>query len=752
MIEQEKEDGLYLLSLEVCTECTENGANIYRCNKCGAPLCRHHVRTHVCSSPNLGLRGAQSPRRIGASISEDAWNKLLKRERSYEVKIQSDLTFMVKFPWYPFTQLNAWIPVRRPHYKGGLERSRSLNVEELFSYLEKETDGVQYDRKFFYDAYVEEQFNIWNLHWKKLNGYWDHKRTHRPTKFELKFPQIASNDLEILRKAGCKIVYEKRAREKLKKLRKTAHKNFVIKVKTTEGRLQVRWNDQFNTWFHTLLTIFVKYMAIRAEDDPEADYIPCIKQTGPQSIEIDYWATFRADLFWRIINQTIKDSKNPPLFDLQYKPFTPHLKKWNEPIEKVYTLRSYQEQGIQEWVENKYFGTIQLPTGAGKTLIGIDAIQKIQERTLILVPNLALVGQWTTQLRRFLSLPVERIGIFTGEKKTFRQYPIVISTYQLLSQYLQDFHAFQKQSANDVTRDKLLVEDTIGFFTHKFGLLIADEAHHSQAETFRHIAFDLEIPRRMALSATIEKSVHSSLVVATLGPIIYKVGYGLLAREGYIAPIYYKRVHVPLTEEEKGILIKEGKKAYGRVSREAYNKFVAIRELLKSPETSQTLIFTSRINHAMKIHSFLKTYGIENTVLTGETIVNDRELNQLLHEFRQGNIQTLVLVKMLNEGFDAPADTIIVVSGTRNRREQIQRFGRATRPGKTAKLIELIVEPLELGYELEVAQARDISDVIEPHVQDTLLSSKEKERLDAVMAGLKQSFFKERREEIIQYP
>jgi superfamily II DNA or RNA helicase len=327
-----------------------------------------------------------------------------------------------------------------------------------------------------------------------------------------------------------------------------------------------------------------------------------------------------------------------------------------------------------------------------------------------------------------------------------------VSTYQLLSQYLQDFHAFQRESVNGVTRDKLLVEDTIGFFTHRFGLLIADEAHHSQAETFRQIAFDLEIPRRMALSATIEKSVHSSLVVATLGPIIYKVGYGLLAREGYIAPIYYKRIHIPLTEEEKGILIKEGKKAYGKVSREAYNKLVAIRDLIKSPETSQTLVFTSRINHAMKIHSFLKTYGIKNTVLTGETIVNDRELNQLLQEFRQGNIQTLVLVKMLNEGFDAPADTIIVVSGTRNRREQIQRFGRATRPGKTAKLIELIVEPLELDYELDVAQARDISDVIEPHVQDTLLTAKEKEKLDTVMDGLKHAFFKERKEEIIQYP
>ncbi|MFX0183919.1 MAG: DEAD/DEAH box helicase family protein [Candidatus Hodarchaeota archaeon] len=740
------------MSLEVCEECTDSGASIYRCNKCGAPLCRHHIRTHVCSSPSLGLRGEQSPRREGAHISEKAWKQLLKKQRVYNVKIQSDLNFLVEFPWFPFTKLNAWVPVRRPHYKGGLERSRSLNIEELFTYLEKEKDSVQYDRKFFYDPYVEEQFNIWQRNWKKMNGYWEHKRTHRPTKFELKFPQLASEDLEILRKAGCKIHFATGAKQKLKKLEKSTHKKFMIKVQTVDERLRIVWNDDFNTWFHTLFNVFIRYMAVRSEDDPEADYIDCIRQIGPQEIEIDYWAAFRANHFWRIVKETIKKSKTLPLFDLQYQPFKPPSKKWNIKIEEIYTLRSYQEKGIEKWIKNRYFGTIQLPTGAGKTLLGIDAISRIQERTLILVPNLALVDQWTTQIRRFLSIPVERIGIFNGQKKAFREFPVVISTYQLLSQYLQDFHAIEKKQTDEVTRDKITVLDTIGFFTHKFGLVIADEAHHIQAETFRQIAVDLEIPRRMALSATIEKSVNSSLVIATMGPIIHKVSYGLLAREGYIAPIYFKRIQIPLTAEEKGLLKKKGKKAYGKVSREAYNKLIAIHKLLKSPITSQTLIFTSRIKHAMKIHSFLKDKGIENTVLTGHTVVNDRELNQILDQFRNGKIHTLVLVKMLNEGFDAPADTIIVVSGTRNRREQIQRFGRATRPGKVAKLFELIIEPLELDYEYEVSKARDISDIIEPHVQDILLPVDEKEEIDDLVAGLKRSFFKSEKEEILQYP
>ena len=438
-----------------------------------------------------------------------------------------------------------------------------------------------------------------------------------------------------------------------------------------------------------------------------------------------------------MVAKDLNESDTAPLFKLEYKRYEHPQRVWKTDTQENYTLRSYQQVGIDKWFENEQFGTIQLPTGAGKTLIGIDAIRKIEQRTLILVPNLALVDQWVDQIGNFIGVKPAQIGIFTGQKKAFRKYPIVISTFQLLAQYLQDFHALKQEELDKVSRDKLLVEDTIGFFTEKFGLLIADESHHIQAETFRNIAVDLEIPRRMALSATIEKTLHSSLVVATMGPIIHKVSYGLLAREGFIAPIYSERIHIPLTSEEKGIMDRKGKSSHGIIAREARNKLFAVWKLLQSPLTSQTLIFTSRIKHAKEIHSFLKDRKITSTLLTGDTVLNDKEFNILLEKFRQKEINTLVLVKMLNEGFDAPADTIIIVSGTRNRREQIQRIGRATRPGKVAKVFELVIDPLEMEYEHEVAEARSIEDVIEPHVQDLLLPRDEKRALNNLVDDIK---------------
>ncbi|MHA2326818.1 MAG: DEAD/DEAH box helicase family protein, partial [Promethearchaeota archaeon] len=396
----------------------------------------------------------------GASIKEEAWdNYQISQKQKYKITIQEDLSFMVDFPWYPFTLINAWIPIRRSHYKR--ERSRDLNIEDIFEYLKKEEDSEEYDRKFFFPSWVEEHYRIWTRNWRKLNGYWDHKSTHRPTKFILQFPQLIMEDIEILKRAGVEVIFSDGVKEKLGELQETGINDYLIEVETVTDKLRVRWNKKFNTWFHSIFTVFVRYMAIRSEDDLNSDYLPCVTQIGEREIEVAYWAAFRANHFWRIVEKCVKNSKTATLFKLDYQLYQLPEKKWKTDTQENYELRSYQKTAIDKWFENQQFGTIQLPTGAGKTLIGIHAIRKVQQRTLILVPNLALVDQWVDQIGKFINIKPAQIGIFTGQKKAFRKYPVVISTFQLLAQYLQDFHALEQKQVDKVSRDKILVEDTI---------------------------------------------------------------------------------------------------------------------------------------------------------------------------------------------------------------------------------------------------------------------------------------------------
>ena len=56
--------------------------------------------------------------------------------------------------------------------------------------------------------------------------------------------------------------------------------------------------------------------------------------------------------------------------------------------------RSYQRQALTAWHEHQGRGVVVLPTGAGKTVVALMAIEHLAARTLIVVPTLELLTQW----------------------------------------------------------------------------------------------------------------------------------------------------------------------------------------------------------------------------------------------------------------------------------------------------------------------------------------------------------------------
>ena len=66
-------------------------------------------------------------------------------------------------------------------------------------------------------------------------------------------------------------------------------------------------------------------------------------------------------------------------------------------------LRDYQKTAIERWTKSLMRGFIVLPTGAGKTLVGIKAIEKVNAATLIIVPTIDLMEQWTENLSNILN-------------------------------------------------------------------------------------------------------------------------------------------------------------------------------------------------------------------------------------------------------------------------------------------------------------------------------------------------------------
>lgn len=66
------------------------------------------------------------------------------------------------------------------------------------------------------------------------------------------------------------------------------------------------------------------------------------------------------------------------------------------------------------------YGTIVLPCGSGKTIVGMEIMSRLSTRTLILTTNVAAVHQWIAEIRDKTDLSADQVGEYTGEKKEIK--------------------------------------------------------------------------------------------------------------------------------------------------------------------------------------------------------------------------------------------------------------------------------------------------------------------------------------------
>ncbi|MFQ5795235.1 MAG: DEAD/DEAH box helicase [Candidatus Bipolaricaulia bacterium] len=362
----------------------------------------------------------------------------------------------------------------------------------------------------------------------------------------------------------------------------------------------------------------------------------------------------------------------------------------------VIELRDYQQEALERWLtDGQGRGTVELPTGAGKTIIALGAIARLKCATFIVVPTLDLVEQW----KRVLSQSgFEPIGELTGQEKQLEA--ITVATYD--SAYI---HA-----------DK---------FGNRFPLIVFDEVHHLPSPGYRHIAEFFASPYRLGLTATYEREDDLHEVLSELlGGVIFEVHVEELAGT-HLSRYALERIYVDLTPEERedydkaqdvfqGYLKKRririrhprdfeklvyrsgGDSEAWRAIRarhqavqiafNAKHKLDALRTLLDTHRGDRIIIFT-RFNDL--VYRISQEFFIPCiTYKTGR-----EERREVLEGFRDGVYPAIASSQVLDEGVDVPeANVGILLSGTGSSREFIQRLGRLLRPreGKQAILYEIV--------------------------------------------------------------
>lgn len=83
-------------------------------------------------------------------------------------------------------------------------------------------------------------------------------------------------------------------------------------------------------------------------------------------------------------------------------------------------LRDYQVEAADAFEGTDGLGgsgVLVLPCGAGKTVIGMAVMERLQCEVLILTSNTTSVRQWIEELKQKTDIPADSIGEYSGQKK-----------------------------------------------------------------------------------------------------------------------------------------------------------------------------------------------------------------------------------------------------------------------------------------------------------------------------------------------
>lgn len=359
---------------------------------------------------------------------------------------------------------------------------------------------------------------------------------------------------------------------------------------------------------------------------------------------------------------------------------------------RPFVLREYQRQAVEAFHAGGSLrggsGVIVLPCGAGKTIVGMAAMAKLNKKTLVLTTSTTSVEQWRREILDKTELRPEDVAIYTGYEKNIA--PVTLATYQILTW----------------RPDKTAEFPHFGLFEkNNWGLVIYDEVHLLPAPVFR-VTAELQARRRLGLTATLVREDHrEGDVFSLIGPKKFDVPWRVLEKSGWIAQAICHEIRIAMPEIHRvEYAVAELKDKY-RIAAENPRKEHVVGQLLARHDGPNDRVIIIG-QYLKQLASIAELYKVP--IITGSTPNSEREA--LYNAFRSGVIRRLVLSKVGNFAVDLPdANCMIQISGSfGSRQEEAQRLGRILRPkalGETANFYSLVSRDTR---EMDFAQHRQL--------------------------------------------
>ncbi len=319
-------------------------------------------------------------------------------------------------------------------------------------------------------------------------------------------------------------------------------------------------------------------------------------------------------------------------------------------------LKDAQKPAIDA-ILGRRFGTIQSPTGSGKTVMGLYAIFARKQPALVVVHTTALLKQWVERAVQFLGIPEREIGII-GQGSRVVGPRLTIALVQTL----------RKCAADMVPR---------------IGHLVVDECHHTPASTFYESVAPFNSAYALGLSATHKRRDGlTPLIYWYIGPLVHEVARGTLIQAGdiiQVEPVIRETDFVPSPDIDptwqRAAMLKE-------LCEDERRNCGILADVVLESNYGPCIVLTDRKAHADVLARMISETGVKCEACHGN-VPKDQQA-AMIKAMDEGRLRVLVATgQLLGEGFDCKQLTALFLAcPIKFSGRLIQYLGRVARSAK----------------------------------------------------------------------
>ena len=348
-------------------------------------------------------------------------------------------------------------------------------------------------------------------------------------------------------------------------------------------------------------------------------------------------------------------------------------------------LRDYQVKAVEDLRSSFQAGRkrliLQMPTGAGKTVVAAEIIKRAVEkgnRVIFLVNRRELAFQASEKLDDYGLMYPRDQAMIMGNLENYPAAPVQICSIQTLYSRRRQLAQLEPQ------------------------LIIYDECHESVAPSRRKVLKQFEDAHWIGLSATPTRHHSRGNLGLLWDEIVRGPKYEMLIREGHLVKT---RVFIPTIPDLSGAKVggdgeylqnadlrkrMESRAIYGDV----------FEEFEKHGSKRSTIVFCVDRAHSRGVCEAFVQRGYKACHVDGST--DKKERDEAIAKFKCGEIQIITNCKVFGEGLDVPiASCVINLKPTKSLvwfRQSLNRVQRPAPGKRDAILLDHTGSVLRFGY------------------------------------------------------